>query len=758
MSLIAELKRRNVFRVGVAYVIVAWLLIQVAETLFPLFGFGDSPARLVVIALALGFIPVLILAWVIGLTPESSRKESDGEKSASGIGTVSRRLNFVIMTMLAFALVYFAYDKFVFGPGREAQNLSGTMAAIAEVTSLAGADRHAEAFALASELAATIPDDNLKTELWRTATVEVAISTEPAGAEVQMRAYNTADDQWQYLGQTPIENARIPNGLVRLKIELDGYETIQPAIWSWDQTYKLDPVGALPEGMLRINGELVELSLVGVDYLEVTLPDFLMDETEVTNEQFKKFVDAGGYSNPNFWDQPIMMDGSELSFDEAMRLFKDQTGRPGPATWQVGTYPDGKPKHPVGGLSWYEAAAYARFVGKELPTLSHWLIAAYPYAKEFMTPRSNFDDKGTAVAGSFDGISMTGVYDTAGNVREWMWNKVDDMRMLVGGGWSDPEYMFIDANAQSPLYRDPLNGIRLIKRLGSAEPAAAWSPAQRTMVDYTTEQPVSDDIFDVYRRLYDYDPTPLNAEVTAHEETTYWTREKIELDAAYGAERLAAYLYVPRNADPPYTPVVYFPGSDALWLREFQEASDFEFPFIIRSGRAVLYPVYNGTYERPTDIKTDFQNETNEYRNLVIQWSKDLQRSVDYLETRSDIRIDELAFFGLSWGSDIAPIMIATERRIKTAVLVSGGLTLTPTQPEVEPFNFLPRVTVPTRMINVPNDFYYPVEESQLPFFENLGSEQKDHVFLEGGHVPPMNDVARETLDWFETYLGKGSE
>ena len=74
MSFLNELKRRNVLRVGAAYVVSSWLLIQVAETIFPLFGFGDTPARLVVIALGIAFIPSMILAWVFELTPEGLKE------------------------------------------------------------------------------------------------------------------------------------------------------------------------------------------------------------------------------------------------------------------------------------------------------------------------------------------------------------------------------------------------------------------------------------------------------------------------------------------------------------------------------------------------------------------------------------------------------------------------------------------------------------------------------------------------------------
>jgi len=81
MSFVGELKRRNVFRVGAAYVVASWLLIQVAETLFPLFGFDDNLTRNVVIALAIGLIPALIAAWVYEFTPEGLKKEKDVDRS-----------------------------------------------------------------------------------------------------------------------------------------------------------------------------------------------------------------------------------------------------------------------------------------------------------------------------------------------------------------------------------------------------------------------------------------------------------------------------------------------------------------------------------------------------------------------------------------------------------------------------------------------------------------------------------------------------
>ncbi len=121
MSLFNELKRRNVLRVGAAYVVAAWLLIQVAETIFPLFGFDDTPARIVVIVLAIGLVPSMIFSWVFELTPEGLIRDKDIDRSQIDTSQSGQKLNRIIMVVLALALGYFAFDKFVLDPAEDVQ-------------------------------------------------------------------------------------------------------------------------------------------------------------------------------------------------------------------------------------------------------------------------------------------------------------------------------------------------------------------------------------------------------------------------------------------------------------------------------------------------------------------------------------------------------------------------------------------------------------------------------------------------------------
>jgi adenylate cyclase len=126
LSFFGELKRRNVIRVGATYVVIAWLVIQVAETIFPLFKLDDSVIRLIVIALAAGFIPTLIGAWAFELTPDGFRRDNASSLRDAIAPKTSRKFDSIIMLALALALGLFAFDKFVLDPQRDADLVEST--------------------------------------------------------------------------------------------------------------------------------------------------------------------------------------------------------------------------------------------------------------------------------------------------------------------------------------------------------------------------------------------------------------------------------------------------------------------------------------------------------------------------------------------------------------------------------------------------------------------------------------------------------
>jgi hypothetical protein len=127
-------------------------------------------------------------------------------------------------------------------------------------------------------------------------------------------------------------------------------------------------------------------------------------------------------------------------------------------------------------------------------------------------------------------------------------------------------------------------------------PQAAFQMAKLgETTDYYKAKPVTDSVFQAYKEQFSYDKTDLKAQVESRRESPEWIQERITFDAAYGNERVIAYLFLPKSAAPPYQTVVYFPGSDSKDQRSSQDLeSYFEFTrrlsFIVKHGRAVLYP------------------------------------------------------------------------------------------------------------------------------------------------------------------------
>jgi hypothetical protein len=104
VSLLQELKRRNVFRVGIAYLVASWLLLQITDILVPILNLPDSAARLVFLLLVIGLIPALIFAWAFELTPEGIKRERDVDRNRSVTSQTGRKLDRIIIASLVLAL------------------------------------------------------------------------------------------------------------------------------------------------------------------------------------------------------------------------------------------------------------------------------------------------------------------------------------------------------------------------------------------------------------------------------------------------------------------------------------------------------------------------------------------------------------------------------------------------------------------------------------------------------------------------------
>jgi tRNA A-37 threonylcarbamoyl transferase component Bud32/dienelactone hydrolase len=630
--------------------------------------------------------------------------------------------------------------------------------AIPQAARLAEKGSYTAAFELARKAQRIVPASKTLARLWPDISQRVTIETTPPGADVYMKDYAAIDGPWMHVGRSPLKGLRIPLGYFRLRLTKEGFapaEGAGPVGQNAPMRFLLDKDGATM-GMVRAPAANFAANMAAFGFIgPFPLDEFRIDKFEVTNRQFKEFVDRGGYRKREYWKHPFMKHGRALSFEQAMAEFVDATGRPGPSTWEAGTYLNGKDDFPVGGVSWHEAAAYAEFTGKSLPTLYHWYRAAQVMAVPFVVPFSNLGGAGAERVGSRGGLSPFGAYDMLGNVREWCWNEeAAGRRYILGGAWNEPEYLLYWSESREPFDRTAANGFRCVE-YGRMPPASLLEPRARRFRDYSKEKPLSDEAFRVIRSMYSHQHVPLDATVVSEDTgPEHWRKLKVTYAAGYGNERLTAYLFLPKRAVPPYQALVYFPGSGAMSQKSSESLLYWErIEFLVRSGRAVLYPVYKGTYERQVGLTTGEQN-----REIVGQWIKELAHSVDYLEGRKDIDGRRLAYCGFSWGARLASVFLTFEDRFRTALLFSAGFSFAPRSLEIDEVNFAPRMKTPFLMINGKYDFLFPVDTSQKPMFRMLGTPEKDkrHITIGTAHDPfiAREQLIRESLDWLDRYLG----
>jgi cephalosporin-C deacetylase-like acetyl esterase len=360
-------------------------------------------------------------------------------------------------------------------------------------------------------------------------------------------------------------------------------------------------------------------------------------------------------------------------------------------------------------------------------------------------------------------MSVWGLYDVAGNVREWCVNPIGTGRLTRGGTWEDSPFHITHLIQKDPFDRASGNGFRLA-RIADADSVIGLlsRPIELdTPRDYRNIVAVSDATFDGFRRMYDYDSRPLDAKVETEGETQSVRWQKVSFTAAYAGPRMAAYLLFPKNASAPFEPVIMWGAANVLVDRQLDPRDpglETMAGFVPRGGRVLVIPLLMGSFERDDStfsITRSTPDTTTYYRDLVVQWVKDVRRTIDFLETRKDVRSDRIGLLAVSWGGSQAPFALAVEPRIKAAALYSAGYANNPARAEVELFNYTPRVRAPTLMINGRYDTVFPYETSQVPFFNHLGTPKADKrtVLSENGHIVATDVMARESQVWFDRYL-----
>ena len=601
------------------------------------------------------------------------------------------------------------------------------------------------------------------------------IKTQQDGVSISWRAY-ASNDEWRLIGRSPIQPLRLPRGILQFKLEKEGYETSyfsssnpslklynSPVEFGWSlEPINIQPQGSIPPGMTYIQGGNFIPALTGAGVDPVYLHPFYIDKFEVTNKDFKGFMDAGGYSNSQYWvEMDFIQDGVSLSFEQAQGIMIDSTGMTGPAGWEVGTYLQGTENKPVTGISWYEALAYARYKGNILPPMYHWAKAAFP-PDEIISPispkllkTSNFSREKIKDIGQGEGAY--GTFDMAGNAKEWVWNIFGGRGLTLGGAFDEPTYLASQTAPQPRMDRSLKNGFRTARLINPRDLNPFGDPIEtQAPKDLSFYKPMNDEVFKVYSRSFEVDSSkPKSKVIYVDDSHPIWIKERISIEVGYNEEMMDMLIFKPKNSFGPSSPVVIHPGSNYYSTPpEIDDINpgEFSLDFLIKSGKTLVWPAWKGSLNRMPATRSG-GDRMRDFRNLYIAWVSDTDKTLDYLETRNDVDTDNIFYLGMSYGALFNTHTLLFENRYKGAILYVGGVF--PTYPPlVDGINHMPRIDTPFLMLNGEQDYLVP-KSAAMYFYQSTGTPEKDKkiVFYDSGHWPlPRNQMIKETLDFIKKY------
>lgn len=599
----------------------------------------------------------------------------------------------------------------------------------------------------------------------------VSIESSPPNATVHYRPYGETGD-WEPLGVTPLD-AEIPEGTAQIRFVADGHRsqvlvapnpsTVFNNVDRPFYTVKLAKSSEVPADMVFVPGGNSIIPLFGF-YRSADLGDFYIGKTEVSNREFAQFMDADGYATQEFWS-----DLGEIDFVDAISRFSDSTGQPGPSTWRNGTYPEGTADHPVGGVSWYEAMAYARFRGMTLPTARHWARAAlgveennWPLAPDLLAA-ANLDSVGTVPASDINAISTWGAVNLVGNVREWVTTTEGNARLSLGLSFNGPQWAYAFPGSSLPRQRNAEQGFRL-----AYMPGGAGDPELNLGANVPKVPVVSDDEYAEIRELFNYEPgsvTAAMATLISSKQEQEWVRDTYLIESDTIHEPLPVLVFRPAASTLPLQPVIFLPPGDSYNGKFPSEQIDIErynIDFVVKSGRALVWPIIAGTHERFKPRPSSNNGKIGE------RWlrAKKVRRAeigavIDFLDDHAEYNGSQVSLLAASFGATmVSSNIIATESRIKTVVLLSASLAAV--NPDVfpngvNPNTFWPRVTTPILVLNGQYDIANHITESRDLLLKTIGtsSELKKGVLYESSHWPlPQHRVRADTLQWLDRYVG----
>ena len=299
-SLIDKLKENKVFKVTSGYALVAFITVQVASLVSDSFGLGQEFMQNIIIVFLIILPFIALVAWA----------------ASSKYGT------FKILGLSIF-LLFTGYGT---GSYIWVNNFM-----LPQVSKFLAEDDNVSAWLISNQIDSFAPFFSTISSEGDEISVDSEINVMQDGVNISWKAYES-ENNWRYLGKSPLGKVRLPKGIIQLKLEKEGYETAFfsisnptmrlnnfPIYLPWNlEPINLQPVGSIPNGMVYVQGGNFVPGLTGNNPDPIYLHPFYIDKTEVTNKEFKKFIDSGGYENKQYWvEMEFINDGVSLNWEEA---------------------------------------------------------------------------------------------------------------------------------------------------------------------------------------------------------------------------------------------------------------------------------------------------------------------------------------------------------------------------------------------------------------------------------------------------------
>ena len=748
----------NYIQVTGGFLALGFTLLQAIDWLFKKFEIDSLYFNIILIVLFISFLGTILYYFL------KNRKRKKSNKLISKKSKIKMGIN-IGLTVLVLLLFLYFFRKI----NKNDQLINQELP---KVVKLFDQGNVLQVFKMTRELYELNPDNELIKNYYDKSRKYAKLKLNKEGPEVLIKF--RGDSIYQTLGYYPIDSFAVPRVM----------NSYQLKIIDNDKTYLFENVfnGVtidnhfydLPENNIEIieNHKIIpgrsirNFRVYGRNSGVTYIPTFSISKNEVSNSEFQEFINDGGYQNPTFWDFPIKIGDKLYEFRNTVSNFNGKFGKNGPASWSYGKFPNGLENHPVSGISWFEARAYANYRKQELPNIHQWIYASKTYANILdseVMKNGNFNSDFTKPV--FDDLgSLDGINNIGGNVKEWTINKSGsnkDKFTAAGGSYLEPSYQFVGQNFQNPSDRSIGNGIRLVKNLSKDGDYSLddYSISQRIFRNIDDEPKISDEMFNYYRSQFNYSAKNLNVETEfIKSNNNNYSVESFSMDPAYiSKEKLSGFIIYSNKATKKHNPVIVFPHGGSLRstnLDIIPARLIRTFSYLLDEGYAIIYPIYSGLYNRSRNNEC-VNDQVFCRNNSVIRKGKDYKLVIDYLETRSDFNFKNLSYYGTSMGAIYSNWMLAIDDRVKSAFILVGGVPTSPQPIETDAHNYTRRIKTPIFHIVGKLDPVVSYEKAFLPWKKAIGTPPNDLRIIEMenvGHYVPRDTVYALHKNWIEKY------